>query len=257
MLITSHQRSRSIGHRARRSESVTASHGRHHAAHLSASILFFSLRCSMTMPLLFSTLPGIMWKGKRNPALGVLVILLCSSFLLVTGFSETTMATNAWQWYKLSLRNRPLLTKSATSAVVMTISDILTQKMERFMMKHDPQESSAKLTKRHAAGSTSMAIQPHSPPRSPSSMLSSLNDWRRTGDVAITGFVWSGPVSHTWYAILERVVTVNHRILGIVIRLALDATIFSPCVGTYHTGHSKLRGIGRTNNQCVCPRLFF
>jgi hypothetical protein len=68
--------------------------------------------------------------------------------------------------------------------------------------------------------------------------LFSRHDWQRTRDVAITGLTWSGPVSHTWYAILEAVVTTKHRFWGLVVRLALDATIFSPIAGKLTLGAS-------------------
>lgn len=59
-------------------------------------------------------------------------------------------------------------------------------------------------------------------------------DWRRTGQVAVTGFVFTGPIAHTWYQILESVVTIKHRALGVAVRLLLDAFVFSPiAVGGY------------------------
>jgi len=57
-------------------------------------------------------------------------------------------------------------------------------------------------------------------------------DFKRTFDVAVTGFVWSAPISHCWFALLERIVTVENKVVGLALRILLDATFFSPFVGT-------------------------
>ena len=62
-------------------------------------------------------------------------------------------------------------------------------------------------------------------------------NWNRTLQVCIVGLCWGGPAQHTWYNILERVVRIQHRLGGLVARVALDATVFTP--------------FGR---KCVCTR---
>jgi hypothetical protein len=159
------------------------------------------------------------------------LINLVSCFLLLTGVradgtNTKTVGIKAWQWYTSSLQTRPLLTKSTTAAVVMTVSDLLCQKLEITMQNNRGESNRADLnlpTKAHPT-----AVHRRNPT---TSRLFSRHDWHRTRDVAITGLTWSGPASHTWYAVLESVVTIKHRFWGVVVRLALDTTIFSPIVG--------------------------
>jgi hypothetical protein len=173
------------------------------------------------------------------------LVTLVSCFLLLSGVKAggTTKALGMkafLQWYTSKLHTRPLLTKSTTAAVVMSVSDLLIQKLENAMQSNRDESTVVDMdlvdlnlpTKAHPA-------EVHSPIPTSSVSVRSTNslfshhDWYRTRDVAITGFTWSGPVSHTWYAILESVVTIKHRALGVVVRLFLDATIFSPIAGKY------------------------
>jgi len=76
-------------------------------------------------------------------------------------------------------------------------------------------------------------------------------NWRRTLDVGITGFTYSGPISHTWYAILEYLVTSNDKLVALLIKMILDAFIFSPVAVTgYFTWRTLLEG-GRTKNDVL------
>lgn len=77
-------------------------------------------------------------------------------------------------------------------------------------------------------------------------------DYVRIIHVAITGALWSGPITHYWYAALEKIFgTVAHffRIqdpaVGLVVKIFLDAIIFSPMTITgYFTVRSILEGTG-------------
>jgi hypothetical protein len=165
------------------------------------------------------------------------LITLVSCFLLLTGVTADgttkTVGIKAWQWYTSSLQTRPLVTKSTTAAVVMTAGDLLCQKLEITMQSNRGESNRADLNLPTNAHPTD--VRRRNPTSSGSGRsthrLFSRHDWHRTRDVAITGLTWSGPASHTWYAILEAVVTIKHRFLGVVVRLALDATIFSPIAG--------------------------
>jgi hypothetical protein len=166
---------------------------------------------------------------------GMITLVSCFLLLAEVRAGGTTKRT-VWQWYTANLQTRPLITKSTTAAVVMSVSDLIFQKMQ-IKMQSDRGESNrvdlnlpAKahpVDVHHRLNRTSSNRSGRSTQR----LFSSRHDWYRTRDVAITGLTWSGPASHTWHAILEAVVTVKHRFWGVVVRLALDATIFSPIAG--------------------------
>jgi hypothetical protein len=117
----------------------------------------------------------------------------------------------------------------------MSASDLLCQKMEIKMQSDQSEPNRADLnlpTEPHPADVHRLdPTNTSDRSRRSTQRLFSRHDWYRTRDVAITGLTWSGPASHTWYAILEAVVTVKHRFFSVVLRLALDATIFSPIAG--------------------------
>ena len=81
-------------------------------------------------------------------------------------------ASGAWAWYKAMLVTQPLVTKSLTSSCIMGVSDILCQEV---VSKATPVEQS-----------------------------SSKLDSTRILHVAITGAIWSGPITHYWYIVLEK-----------------------------------------------------
>jgi protein Mpv17 len=125
-------------------------------------------------------------------------------------------ASHAWKLYKSMLSARPLLTKSLTSSGIMTVSDAICQKV----IMTDGRSSSDDRKK----------------PRL---------DFSRMLQVAITGLTWSGPVTHYWYEILEKIVTIEGPLLGLIARLFLDALIFSTVtISGYFTWRSILEGSG-------------
>jgi hypothetical protein len=90
-----------------------------------------------------------------------------------------------------------------------------------------------------------------------SSSSSSL-DMTRIAQVAITGFVWSRPSTHTWYAILERIATIQDPILGLIAHIILDALIYSPfTVSGYFVVQSILEGDGWWSIQEKLRTKFF
>jgi hypothetical protein len=139
-------------------------------------------------------------------------------FLLLSGrFSTVNSLVMPWALYHTSLSTHPLLTKSCTSAAIMSLSDAFCQRLER----------SNVLSKQH--------LQPCD--------TGHHHDFRRTRDVAVTGLFWGGPLSHTWYSVLETLVTTRVRLFGLIIRIILDATIFSPiAIFGYLTVRSLLAG---------------
>jgi hypothetical protein len=147
-----------------------------------------------------------------------LIILLCP-ILVVDGLQAVSahVASETWTLYKSMLSQHPLATKSVTSSVLMTFSDAICQQLTK-------------------GGAAAAAGQQHH---------KTTFDYKRSCHVAITGFVWSGPVTHNWYSILEKIVTIKNPIGGLVARIVLDAIIFSPVtVCGYFTCRSILEGSG-------------
>lgn len=170
----------------------------------------------------------------------LLLKLMLPLLLLLVPYACTVSASSSgadacWRWYKSCLRSRPLLTKSSTSSAIMTVSDVLCQRLERrnsAMLVHLDEIENEGLS---GGGTTS----------SDNLQLWIANDWRRTWHVAVTGFTLSGPISHTWYAILEAIVQIQHRQLGMAVRMVLDAFIFSPiAVAAYFIWRAALEGKG-------------
>jgi protein Mpv17 len=110
-----------------------------------------------------------------------------------------------WVAYKSALSSRPIITKSVTSAVIMSVSDAITQRVEAKLSQPDSKKKD---------DDSGKAIFVH--------------NWLRTSHVAITGMVYSGPITHYWYQILELIVTVENRVLGLACRMLLDSIIFTP-----------------------------
>ena len=83
-------------------------------------------------------------------------------------------------------------------------------------------------------------------------------DWdkMRTIHVGITGFTLIGPISHLWYKWLEMAVIAFNTesvYVGILIRMVLDAILFSPiAIGGYFTWRSILEG---RNHNGVLEKL--
>jgi len=168
-----------------------------------------------------------------------LLLLLLLLFVLDTSHASTCRA--AWRWYKSCLRQRPLLTKSSTSSVIMAVSDVLCQRLER-SRAHDDDDDDDDNVLPGREGSSSPGDESGGP-RSRSGRAN--NDWRRTGHVAVTGFTMSGPISHGWYALLEAVVSIQDRRLGVAARMVLDAFVFSPVtVAAYFIWRAVLEGEG-------------
>mmetsp|Transcript_5564 Transcript_5564/g.9189 ORF Transcript_5564/g.9189 Transcript_5564/m.9189 type:complete len:231 (+) Transcript_5564:132-824(+) len=137
--------------------------------------------------------------------------------LLVLAATPRTQAAaiDPWGSYNRALDQRPLLTTSLTAATLMSISDVACQKFE---ISDKTTTTTTTTTQRF--------------------------DQKRTLDVAITGFIWSAPIAHVWYTLLERVVPpFESKALGVLIRLVLESLIWSPLmVFGYLTCRSVLEG---------------
>jgi protein Mpv17 len=148
-----------------------------------------------------------------------------------------------WAWYRTQLEMRPLLTKATTTSALMSLSDAVCQYYEISMVEKG---SDVILTPRMSS-SVFYAATTDNHEHTPLAF-----DWQRTLNVGITGFVWTGPLSHSWYSVLESTVRARTRLGGIGVRLILDATIFSPiAVAGYFVFRSFLEGnsIGETQQR--------
>jgi len=174
-------------------------------------------------------------KLKRFPTIMVLVAMtFISSPQTCEGLQMApAAASGAWTLYKSMLATQPLVTKSLTSSCIMSASDVLCQKV---VSKATPVEER------------------------PSKL-----DLTRVLHVGITGALWSGPITHYWYIILERmyaqiaiIANVQSPIVGLIIKLILDSTIFSTVtIAGYFTMRSILEGTGfKGANEKLKTRFF-
>lgn len=129
-----------------------------------------------------------------------------------------------WGLYKDALSRHPLLTKATTASILMSVSDILCQELEEHLLP--PLEEKSAGLDDWATNSTAESVFPK-------------HDWERTLHVGITGFTFSGPITHFWYQLLERFVAllgvencsdegVGAATTVLLCKLVLDALVFSP-----------------------------
>jgi hypothetical protein len=161
---------------------------------------------------------------------GVMLSSLTYSISGCKAFDIAPMASIAWSWYKNALVTKPLFTKSITSSCVMAFSDIMCQELV----------SSSQGSSNDEKG---QSVFPHS---------SAGLDYSRILHVAVTGALWSGPITHFWYAALEKIYgaiaqffRIHDPAVGLIVKLFLDGIIFSPVTITgYFTMRSILEGTG-------------
>ena len=96
----------------------------------------------------------------------------CEGLTIAPASAAGAAASGFWKWYKTMLVTQPLVTKSITSSCIMSVSDVMCQEV--------------------VAKATPVEERP------------SKLDSTRVLHVAITGFLWSGPITHYWYIVLEK-----------------------------------------------------
>jgi hypothetical protein len=162
-------------------------------------------------------------RARAFPALyGIWMLAWINAGSWEIAHAERTDASKPWlvQTYQTLLRERPLMTKSLTAAVLMSASDAISQRIENHAMESSKRRKSSLSLEKAALKS-----------QNTSSALTSRRinyNWRRTLEVSVTGFTWSAPAAHCWHNILDWLVQSNSRWTGLLIRLLLDATIFAP-----------------------------
>jgi hypothetical protein len=138
------------------------------------------------------------------------------------------------------LTKRPLWTKASTSCVLMSVSDVGCQAMEQ-RMNHELIATRGPDINLQAGCPTNVDYAPLDDSHKNQQVLD--YDWSRTAQVGITGLTFSGPMSHVWYGVLERLVTTRHYYGGLVLRMLLDAVLFSPlAVAGYFSWRGVLEG---------------
>lgn len=135
-----------------------------------------------------------------------------------------------WSVYSDLLIRTPLATKAITSSCTNAFSDALCQKL---------------LIDASEEGGEKKAVS---------------FDSERFAHAAVTGLVWSGPITHYWYKILFGRLTVGIKdpLLGLMAQILLDAIIFSPVtVSGYFAVRSILEGSGwKGASEKLRTRLF-
>lgn len=131
--------------------------------------------------------------------------------------TDTHQRNMVWQQYKAALAKYPLAVKATTAATLMSCSDVLGQTYE--------QANYRKILEKHEG------VQ---------------YNWQRTAQVGITGFTFSGPISHGWYNLLEGMVgrmALTTAYSSVAAKMFLDAILFSPiAVAGYFVWRSALEG---------------
>lgn len=133
-------------------------------------------------------------------------------------------------WYQEMLIKQPVVTKSLTSCATNAFSDVLCQNLINTAQASDEKKVEEKKL-----------------------------DKERLIHAAVTGLVWSGPVTHFWYKILfGKLVTFKDPVLALVGQIFLDAIIFSPfTVSGYFALRSILEGSGLQGiREKLTTRLF-
>ena len=159
----------------------------------------------------------------------VLVAMMSLNGRSVGALNPSVPLTAGWKAYTTLLLERPLLTKAVTSSVIMTVSDALTQQMEATMLSRPAANTSqGASTAVTAADSITASIGSTKWP------LWRRHNWVRSRQSLLTGLVWSGPIAHYWYQLLELLITNPYLKLPsipairLVARIVLDALLFSP-----------------------------
>lgn len=167
------------------------------------------------------------------------------------------MASFAWRNYSFLLTKYPILTKASTSATLMCAADVLSQQYEIEHAKHivshmqtqfGLQEHQVNLQHgcvTNIPTTTTNTNQPCTATQFFNNERQLQYDATRSIHLAITGFIYSGPISHVWYNLLERLVMPFPAVpfWGLLQRLLYDAFLFSPlAVGGYFIVRSVLEG---------------
>ncbi|OAA62760.1 integral membrane protein mpv17 pmp22 family [Niveomyces insectorum RCEF 264] len=135
------------------------------------------------------------------------------------------------RWYKACLASRPLLTQSATTAVLFATGDVVAQQLvERRLAKKDDATTSA-----DGKGSASNDGN--------NDNNNGVHDFARTARMALYGGAVFGPAAATWYGLLQRHVNLATPRRTMLARVAADQGLFAPVfIGVFLGSMAVLEG---------------
>ncbi len=144
-----------------------------------------------------------------------------------------------WRRYTHALSAAPLRTKAVTSGLITGLSDTLLQLYE----KGANAATVTRLQEKHGSDvqvnlQNGCAVNVgYQPPAGTNAQLTF--DARQTATLASVGLLYSGPINHFWYAMLEKLVSVKGP-PGVVAKLAIDQIVFTPIA---ISGYFVVRGL--------------
>jgi len=141
----------------------------------------------------------------------------------------------AWRQYQRLLQNHPFKTKALTSAFITGLSDVGLQIYEQ-----NSTPIQGEHTLEHNLDDRSLAKHSQQLLAALQNVTTSEVMWSRTATIATVGLVYSGPINHMWFALLERLVRTQHQTRSVAIKLLLDQTMFAPVA---ISGYMTVRGL--------------
>lgn len=136
----------------------------------------------------------------------------------------------AWRFYRHLLQTHPVKVKALTSSFITGVSDVGLQ----FYQHNSNDEVSMQRENRGVEDGT-MRLS-----AAGMSMDIPSLQWSRTTTLAAVGLLYSGPVNHMWFAVLEKLVKTQHHARTVMLKLFLDQIFFAPVV---ISGYLTVRGI--------------
>lgn len=160
------------------------------------------------------------------PALGTLAL---GSALLVFYPQQrlvlTRLALRLYRAYGAAAMGSPLLTKAATSGVAYCLGDMLAQRFSA--------DGGRELVAGESAGGGLVGA-------SATSAVPFFLDAPRAARSAIAGFFSHGPQLHYWCLLLERYVSFGGAWYALLVKIALDQTLFSAYLNTVYCASLEL-----------------
>jgi len=146
-----------------------------------------------------------------------------------------------------------LLTKACTSCFMMTSSDAMVQQYEIYKKKEimNEYEEKAGPDAPPVNFQSGCPVNVNSPPSTEQDNEKMLHhDFARSAQIGTIGFLYSAPLSHFWYQIMERTVTTRVTTLALASKIAMDAVLFTPiAIGGYFVFRTFLEGKGLSGVQ--------
>ena len=153
--------------------------------------------------------------------------------------------SSMWSRYLSALQAAPLRTKAATSASICAVSDLGLQLYENGQQK-------AIVTRLQATYGENAPVNlqrgcavnvGYQIPEGSAAKAQIALDLKRTSILATVGLLYSGPINHAWYAVLEKLVRVRGAAAAAVTKTTIDQLVFTPfAIGGYFCVRGLLEG---------------